>query len=144
MTGESLGLADGETANEEQLTAKAQEILNSWDGTEDGFAKLAEQYSQDPGSSTNGGLYEDVAKGYMISDFENWCYEDGRQSGDTGIVYYSGTGAHIMYFVGYGDTPYWHSACESAMRSNDSSEWQESMTNSVTVEINESGMKNVG
>ena len=143
VTGENLELADGETATEEQLTAKAQEILNGWDGTEDGFAKLAEQYSKDTGSNTNGGLYEDVPKNYMIAPFEDWCYEDGRQSGDTGVVYYSGTGAHVMYFVGYGDTPYWHYACESALRSSDSNEWQASLTNSVNAEVNAGGMKNV-
>jgi len=144
VTGENLDLPEGETATEEQLTAKAQEILDSWDGTEDGFAKLAEQYSQDGGSNTNGGLYEDVPKKYMIAAFQDWCYEDGRQPGDTGIVYSSSTGAHIMYFVGYGDTPYWHYACENAMRSSDSSEWQEELIESTPAEINASGMKNVG
>ena len=141
---ENLDLPDGETATEEQLTAKAEEILAEWDGTEEGFAKLAEQYSQDGGSNTNGGLYEDVTKGYMIAPFENWCYESGRKSGDTGVIYYAGTGAHVMYFVGYGDTPYWYSACESALRSEDQSEWQTSMTDSATAEVNEAGMKNVG
>ena len=144
VTAANLALADGETATEEQLTAKAQEILNSWDGTEDGFAKLAEQYSQDSGSNTNGGLYEDVPKGYMIAPFQDWCYEDGRQTGDTGVIYYSGTGAHVMYFVGYGDTQYWHYACENALRSSDQNEWQNSLIEATTAEINASGMKNVG
>ena len=106
VTGDSLDLPEGETATEEQLTAKAQEILDSWDGTEDGFASLAEEHSKDGGSNTNGGLYENVPKGRMVAPFEDWCYEEGRKAGDTGVVYYSGTGAHVMYFVGYGDTPY--------------------------------------
>lgn len=144
VTAANLDLPDGETATEEQLTAKAEEILATWDGTEDGFAKLAEEYSQDGGSNTNGGLYEDVTKGYMIAPFENWCYESGRKSGDTGVIYYAGTGAHIMYFVGYGDTPYWYSKCEDDMRSGDQSEWQTELTGAVTAEVNEAGMKNVG
>jgi len=144
ITGENLDLAEGETATEEQLTAKAQEILDGWDGTEDGFAKLAEKYSQDGGSNTNGGLYEDVPKKQMIAAFQDWCYEDGRQPGDTGIVYSSSTGAHIMYFVGYGDTPYWHYACENAMRSSDTSEWQNELIEATTAEVNADGMKNVG
>jgi len=144
VTGENLDLAEGETATEEQLTARAQEILDSWDGTEDGFAKLAEQYSQDGGSNTNGGLYEDVPKKQMIAAFQDWCYEDGRQPGDTGIVYSASTGAHIMYFVGYGDTPYWHYACENAMRSSASSEWQNGLIEATTAEVNADGMKNVG
>ncbi len=144
ITAENLDLPDGETATEEQLTAKAQEILDGWDGTEDGFATLAEQYSQDGGSNTNGGLYEDVPKGYMVAAFQDWCYEDGRQSGDTGVVYNASTGAHIMYFVGYGDTQYWHYACENALRSADSTEWQNSLIDSTSAVVNDAGMKNVG
>ena len=144
VTAASLDLPEGETATEEQLTAKAQEILAGWDGTEEGFAKLAEEYSQDGGSNTNGGLYEDVPKGQMVAPFEDWCYEEGRKAGDTGVVYYSGTGAHVMYFVGYGDTQYWHYGCENALRSDDQSEWQTQMTDSVTAETNDGGMKLVG
>ena len=144
VTGDSLDLPEGETATEEQLTAKAQEILDSWDGTEDGFASLAEEHSKDGGSNTNGGLYENVPKGRMVAPFEDWCYEEGRKAGDTGVVYYSGTGAHVMYFVGYGDTPYWHYACENALRSAAQSEWQTQLTDSVTAEANAGGMKLVG
>ena len=144
VTGASLDLPEGETATEEQLTAKANEILAGWDGTEEGFAKLAEEYSQDGGSNTNGGLYENVPKGRMVAPFQDWCYEEGRQPGDTGVVYYSGTGAHVMYFVGYGDTPYWHYACEDALRSAAQSEWQTSLTNSASAETNAGGMKLVG
>ena len=144
ITGENLDLPEGETATEEQLTAKAEEILAGWDGTEDGFAALAEEYSKDGGSNTNGGLYEDVPKGQMVAPFQNWCYEEGRKAGDTGVIYYSGTGAHIMYFVGYGDTQYWHYACENALRNNDYSDWQEEMSSSVTAQVDAGGMKNVG
>lgn len=144
ITAESLELAEGEEATEEQLTAKAQEILDSWDGTEDGFAALANENSKDPGSNTTGGLYENVPKGQMISEFQNWCYEPGRKAGDTGIVYSASTGAHIMYFVGYGDTQYWHYACENAMVNSAMNEWQQSLIDSVTAETDEGGMKSVG
>ena len=140
VTAESLDLPEGETATEEQLTAKAQEILDSWDGTEEGFAKLAEENSKDPGSVDNGGLYEDVPKGRMVAAFQDWCYEDGRKSGDTGIVYNAGTGAHIMYFVGYGDTPYWHYACESALKEEAYNAWYTEMSESAPAEVDESGM----
>lgn len=143
ITEDSLDLADGEEATDEMVAEKAQEILDSWDGTEEGFAALAEEYSQDTGSKDNGGLYENVAKGDMVSEFENWCYEDGRQPGDTGIVK-SSYGQHIMYFVGYGDTPYWYHACEKAMYNEDYSAWQTEMTDSVTAEVNESGMASIG
>ena len=144
VTKDSLALPEGEEATEEQLKAKAEEILAGWDGTEDGFIKLANENSKDPGSNTNGGLYEDVAKGQRVAAFQDWCYEDGRKSGDTGLVYNASTGYHIMYFVGYGDEQNWHYNCENALRSADASEWQSGLIESASAEINESGMKNVG
>ena len=147
VTAESLNLGEGEEATEEQLRAKAQEILDSWDGTEDGFASLANQNSKDPGSNTNGGLYENVAKNTMAPAFQDWCYEPGRQSGDTGIVYDASTGtprAHVMYFVGYGDTQYWHYACENDMITRDAADWQNSVRDSVTAQMDEKGMNQIG
>ncbi|MBD5169698.1 MAG: hypothetical protein HDT20_06250 [Oscillibacter sp.] len=143
VTSDNLGLPEGEEATDEQIKAKADEILASWDGTVDGFAKLANEHSQDGGSNTNGGLYEGVGKNEMVAAFENWCYEDGRQAGDTGIVQ-SSYGYHIMYFVGYGSEQYWHYACDNALRSTAESDWQTSLIEGATAEINESGMKNVG
>lgn len=143
VTADNLDLPEGEEATDEQIKAKAEEILASWDGTEDGFASLANANSQDGGSNTNGGLYENVAKGTMVAAFQDWCYEEGRQPGDTGLVQ-SSYGYHIMYFVGYGDTQYWHYACEDALRSNAETEWQNTLTESAVAEINDGGMKQVG
>ena len=43
-------------------------MVNEVDGTdEDSFAELANQYSDDAGSNTNGGLYEDVYKNQMVA-----------------------------------------------------------------------------
>lgn len=143
VTKDNLDLADGEEATDEQIAAKAEEIFSSWDGTEDGFAKLVGEYSQDGGSIATGGLYENVNKGDMVPAFDEWIYAPGRQAGDTGIVQ-SDYGYHIMYFVGYGSTPYWHYACEKDMRSRDSGAWQASLVENLSVETNSGGMKNVG
>ena len=81
---------------------KANDILNEWltkHPDEDGFSVLAEAYSDDPGSASNGGLYEDVYVGQMVEPFENWCFDASRQVGDYGIVK-TDYGYHIMYFVG--------------------------------------------
>ena len=40
----------------------------------------------DPGSNTNGGLYEQVAPGVMFEGFNDWIFADGRAIGDTGLV----------------------------------------------------------
>jgi parvulin-like peptidyl-prolyl isomerase len=53
---------------------KAEEILNRAKAGED-FAKLANEFSQDPGNKSpqgepQGGIYKDVTKGKMIPEFE--------------------------------------------------------------------------
>lgn len=143
VTADNLELGEDEEATDEMILAKAEEILASWDGTEDGFAALANEYSRDTGSNTNGGLYEGVVKGAMVTNFNNWCYEEGRKAGDTGIVS-SSYGQHIMYFVGYSDDvtlEYWYDACNNMLISNAFNEWQTGLTDSVTAEVSESGMK---
>lgn len=139
---ESLELPEGEEATSAQILAKAEELLADWDGTEEGFATLANEHSIDGGSNTNGGLYEDVAWGQMVSEFNDWCYAEGRKAGDTGIVT-SAYGSHIMYFVGYGDEQYWHSACENQLLSKAMNDWQTQLIDSVTAEV-KGGMNAVG
>ena len=81
---------------------KAQEILDQFlagDKTEESFAALANEYSEDPGSNTNGGLYENVSEGEMVAAFNDWCFDAARQVGDTGIVK-TNYGYHVMYFSG--------------------------------------------
>ena len=81
---------------------KAQDILASYedgDKTEDAFAALAAEHSQDPGSQQSGGLYENVVLGQMVPEFEQWCFDDGRTVSDTGIVKTT-YGYHIMFYSG--------------------------------------------
>ena len=76
------------------------------DATEESFANMANENSSDPGSNTTGGLYENVYPGQMVETFNDWCFADGRQPGDYGIVK-TDYGYHIMFFVGAGDEIYW-------------------------------------
>lgn len=81
--------------------AQAEKVYADWqagDATESTFAALAITYTQDPGSQENGGLYENVTEGQMVPAFNDWCFDEARQSGDTGIVE-TDYGHHIMYFV---------------------------------------------
>ncbi len=96
-------------AAKEVAKAEAEELLNQWksgEASEDSFAALAEVHSEDTGSNTNGGLYDDVAQGQMVKEFNDFCFAEGRQAGDTAIVYgESGSyaGYHVMYYVGQGE-----------------------------------------
>lgn len=85
----------------EACRADAQKILDQWlaeDGTEEGFAQYAMTYTEDPGSMSTGGLYTDIYEGQMVAPFEEWCFDAGRQYGDSGLVR-TDYGYHIMYFV---------------------------------------------
>ncbi|MGN0204642.1 MAG: peptidylprolyl isomerase [Coprococcus sp.] len=121
---------DGEELSEEEKTqaenaakdaakAKAEEIYKEWqdgDATEDSFAVLAETYSTDTGSSTNGGLYEAVKDGDMVTSFNDWIFDASRKAGDTDIVE-TDYGYHIIYFVD-DNAEEWHVNIESTLLSN--------------------------
>lgn len=95
---------------------KAREIYEQWrnDPTEEAFAALATEVTQDPGSAQTGGLYEDVAPGDMVPEFNDWCFDASRQVGDHGIVKTS-YGYHIMYFVGRAETRKWYDTAKNEM-----------------------------
>ena len=82
--------------------ASAQALLDQFlagEQTEEAFAALANEHSQDPGSNQAGGLYEGVTEGEMVQAFNDWCFDEARQVGDTGIVK-TEYGYHVMYFCG--------------------------------------------
>lgn len=120
---------DGSYTDEAKAAAKAraEEILAEWKAgakTEESFAALAEQYSEDTGSNTNGGLYDAVAQGQMVEEFDRFCFE-GHKSGDTAIVYgESGSyaGYHVIYYVGEGEL-YSDYIARNALLNNDMSNW---------------------
>lgn len=125
--------------DEEKAAAKtkAEELLaqfTSGETTEDAFAALAKENSTDGGSKENGGLYEDVYPGQMIRNFNDWCFDESRKPGDTGIVE-SDYGVHVMYFVGDSETTYRDYMITNELRSADMAKWEESLAETVTVEL---------
>ena len=128
--------------------ARAEEILaefNSGDKSEDSFAALAERYSEDSGSNTNGGLYENIARGQMVEEFDAFCFA-GHKHGDTGVVYgesSSYAGYHVIYFVGEGEQLYSSILAESDLRSSALTEKLDELTSAYSVSEG-FGMKFVG
>lgn len=120
--GEMEGTDDSGSAvySEEQMAearTEAQRILDEWkagEATEESFAALATEYSADTGSASNGGLYEQVTEGQMVTAFNDWCFDTSRQPGDTDLVE-TEYGVHIMYFVGASEYTQWYSAAESML-----------------------------
>lgn len=112
-----------------EAEAEAQRIYEEWqngEATEDSFAELANTYSVDPGSNTAGGLYEDVYPGQMVTEFNDWCFDDARQVGDSTIVK-TDYGYHIMYFSAEGDYVYWRTLAENLYKSEQAAAIRESI-----------------
>ena len=130
-------------SDEEKAAAQetAQALLDEFlagEATEEAFATLANENSTDTGSNTTGGLYEDVYPGQTVTNFNNWCFDESRQPGDTGIVE-TDYGYHVMYFVETTDTTYRDYMIANTLRSEDISEWQTAVIeNAVLTEKNTS------
>lgn len=115
--------------------AKAEKVLSDWkagEATEDSFIALVADNSTDPGSIDNGGLYENVYPGQMVDSFEDWCYDESRKAGDTGIVE-STYGYHVMYFVGNSDVTYRSFLIENDLLTQDMNTWYNQLVDAVTV-----------
>ena len=123
---------DGNWSDEALAAAKAEaeRILAEWEAgekTEESFAELARKYSTDPGSSENGGLYENIYKGRMVEAFNDFCFA-GHKSGDVDIVYGTNgayAGYHVMYYVGDGEI-YGEMLARNSLSSRTLTEWLES------------------
>lgn len=125
--------------DEEKAAAqtKAQELLDTFlagEATEDAFATLANENSTDTGSNTNGGLYENVYPGQMVTNFNDWCFDTSRIAGDTGIVE-STYGYHVMYFSSYSDMTYRDHMISSDMRSEEITAWETSLLEGAVMEV---------
>lgn len=110
----------------------SEDILAQWkagDATEESFAALANEKSEDTGSNTNGGLYENFLEGRMVEEYDAWCFDPARKPGDTGIVFNEDSnycGYHVVYFVGTG--VYDKVLAENDIRSADYTEWKTAAT----------------
>ena len=123
--------------DEEKAAAKtaAEEILAQWkagDATEASFAGLAAEKSTDTGSTANGGLYEDVYPGQTVAAFEDWCYDESRKEGDTGIVE-TEYGYHVMYFCGNSQKTYRDSLITTDLTNAAITEWYNGIVDSAVV-----------
>lgn len=120
---------DGATDEQKaEVNAKAQEVYEAWkngDATEAAFSELAKTDSADS-SASNGGLIENISKGQTVEAFENWCFDESRKPGDSGVIQ-TEYGAHIMYFVEKNDEPLWKSTVKSTLSSNEFNEYYEEL-----------------
>lgn len=115
--------SSGEALSDEEIAKKkatADDVLkkfNESDKSEDSFAALAYEYTEDTGSSSTGGLYEHIYPGQMVTEFNDWCFDESRKAGDVEMVE-TDYGYHIIYFVENDNADYY----DATIRSNDASE----------------------
>lgn len=85
----------------EACRAEAQKVLDDWladGGTEEAFGELAKELTADS-NGEQGGLYERVSQGQMVTAFDDWCFDESRTYGDSGLVK-TEYGYHIMFYSG--------------------------------------------
>ena len=137
---------DGDSAKDKATYVKAQNILQEYlegEHTADAFGALAKKYSEDS-NAAQGGLYEDVKLGQMVSEFESWCTAKGRKQGNVGIVETT-YGYHVMYFEGKTTVP-WDDAVKSALVTTPVQEYMANLAkdDSVAVTVaSEKALENV-
>lgn len=144
-------IAEGEEGYEDEQAqlkadahAKAEELLAQWqsgEATEDSFAALALKESTD-GSKYDGGLYTEVYQGQMVTEFNDWCFDTARQSGDTGVVD-TQYGSHVMYFSGV-NAARWQTQVAANLRTEAYTAWEEDLVKDITIQRSESGLKHIG
>ena len=132
----STGMTDYTVEEMAAAQLKAQDLLDQFlggKGVEETFAAMANEHSTDTGSNKNGGLYENVVPGQMVTNFNNWCFDESRKPGDTGLVE-SDYGWHIMYYVGDSETLYRDYLIENSLRNADATAWYEALLEANAVE----------
>ena len=83
--------------------------------------------------SSDGQYYVMLDEVQMVSEFEDWCFDPGRQSGDTDIIK-SEYGYHVMYFVETNPLPYWEYKATNTLKSSAVNDWYDAITDGVTAE----------
>ena len=88
----------------------AQAIYDEWtngEASEDRFAALADQYTDEQYASAEGGLFTGLLPGDVPDAVKDWLFDTSRKAGDTTVV----TGeedqpSYVLYYVGAND-PEW-------------------------------------
>ena len=81
----------------------------------------------------------------MVTEFNDFCFAEGRQPGDTGIVYGQSSsyeGYHLIYFVGTGEL-HSNELARDALVSAAYSDWQSQALENYSADT-KFGMKLVG
>ena len=117
---------------------KADNILKEFQGmaqTKENFKALAEKYTDDSGV-----FYYNVKSGDMVTEFNDWIFDEARKEGDTDVVKTT-YGYHVMFFLGDGVEKWALEALENddedGMFDEDFAEWKSELEAKYPVKVNE-------
>ena len=132
------GVTTYSAEEKEAAGAEAAGILAQFQAgetTEEAFAALATEKSDDTGSAANGGLIEDILPSSpYVENFLNWAVDPARVAGETGIIE-TEYGYHVMYYVGDSELNYRDTMIRNVLVNEAMTEWENSMVEPVTLEI---------
>jgi hypothetical protein len=100
LIAELAAMRDEAEAANAAKKGEAEALYEEWKSagaTEEAFIELAKEHSADS-NAAQGGIYTGVFQGQMVTEFNDWCFDESRKPGDHGIVETS-YGYHLMYFV---------------------------------------------
>ncbi len=114
--------------------AEAEALLEEWkagEATEESFAALANEKSDD-GDGSTGGLYENIVPtSNYVETFQNWALS-ATEPGATGIVE-TEYGYHVMYFVGDSELNYRDYMIETQLITEAMNTWYSEQLESTTM-----------
>ncbi len=120
-------------ANFATAKTEADKLLAEWkagDATEESFAALVKEHTDDTASAETGGLYEDInSTSQYVTEFRDWALAPHKK-GDTDIVKTT-YGYHIMYYVGADSEQKWETDVRAAIASTGFEEFSNEIYDSV-------------
>lgn len=139
--GNKVALSDDKIKeNFDKAKEEAEEILKEWKkgkATEDTFAALVNEKTDDTGSKETGGLYEDITStSSYVPEFLDWALAPHKK-GDTDIIK-TDYGYHIMYFVGADKTEKWESDVRNTIASEKFNEFSTALYEDISENIEKS------
>ncbi len=104
-----------------EVEARANELLAQWKAgakTEESFAELVGENTDDIANMLDGGIVENVGVDTVVDEISAWVFDEARETGDTEIIFTESYGYHIVYFCGEdADVEYWEVLCDDSLRS---------------------------
>lgn len=122
-------------------TEDGQALLDEWkagEATEESFAALCAEYSDDVYTAADGGLYEGITKGGMHEELSTWLFDGSRAAGDTVSITTTGETeeenyTYVMYYVGQND-PAWKLSIRATLQNEAMNAYTEEISADVQVE----------